>query len=362
MSVRVRGLEKVYRVRKLSAPIYDNVNQPLTLLYLKILCRLQRGEETIYALKNVSFEVGRGCLMAVLGPNGSGKTTLLRILAGLTYPTRGEAYIEDIDILRDRGRLKKAVMYIPGLIAVDLLAESNLTVKDNLVKYAKLLGASRDRVDEVLSLCGLAEYEDRLLYELSTGILSRLSFAFGILKEALVYLMDEPFTGISFEVKNSLIRLVREVLVRRLGSTVLYATHILGDAENLCEDFIFLKNGEIVARGSVRELVRRLRLKEKVEIEVRTGRGALTRLLESLGIREFNVEPGERGFKTSFLVEDSREFLPVFVEKLLGIGGKLLHVRVGEPSLEEVYTRVVGREVWEKPYMRGGGYVCPQVF
>ncbi len=358
-SVVVEGLCKAYRLREVSVPIYDNVNQPLVLLYLKLAERLRGGVRTVYALRDVSFSVGRGSIMAVLGPNGSGKTTLLRILAGLAYPSSGRAVVEGLDVVEDNGELGDVVMYMPGLVTVDLFTESNLTVRDNLRKYAELIGVGTERVDEVLALAGLEEYRDRLLYELSTGIISRLAFAFGILKEARVYLMDEPFTGISYETRRRLMGLIRETLVGRLGATVLLATHVLGDAEELCSSYVFLRRGEVVAEGTLGELRRRLRLRDKVVLEAVISRDVLEGVARGLGLEGYGIGEGEHGLRLEFMVEDASAVVPGLIEGVYRGGGRVVSVNVGEPSLEEVYMELFGGE-WEEPVAVGGD-VCSLV-
>lgn len=331
------------------------------MLYLKLISRTRGREKIIYALRDISFKTEGGDILAVLGPNGSGKTTLLKILAGLTYPSRGDALINGLNVLNHTDMVKSMVMYIPGLITVDLLAESSLTVRDNLLKYAKLLDVGKDKVDEVIALCGLSDYSNRVLYELSTGIIGRLSLAFGLLREAQVYLMDEPFTGISFEAKRILIDIVRNVLVGKHGATVLFSTHILGDASMLCKNFIFLINGRLVASGTIEELRRRMGLREKIVIEAKIDRGKLVEAIDESGAEEYKVENGEAGVKASLLVNDSRTILPKLVNSVVGRGGKILSVQVGEPSLQDVYLKIIGEE-WEKPEALWRGVSrCPQV-
>ena len=359
LSIEVDSLSKIYTIKEISAAIYDNIHQPLIWLYLKLVEKTRGKEKVVYALDNVSFHARRGEILAVLGPNGSGKTTLLRILAGLALPTSGRARVEGLDVVEDNARLGDVVMYAPGLITVDLFAESNFTIRDNLLKYAKLIGAGKDRVDEVIALSGLQEYQDRLLYEVSTGIIGRLAFAYGILKEARVYLMDEPFTGISFEARKALMDIVRNVLAGKLRATVLIATHVLRDAEELSHRYIFLRKGRLVAQGDLPSLKERLKLKEKVEIEASLDPELLTQIALDAGAENYRVREGETGYILEFSVQKAGHILPQILASIYGRGGKVSTVKVSEPSLEEVYMELF-KEEWEVPAAEGGD-ICSLV-
>lgn len=299
----------------------------------------------VRALDNVSFTVKEGEVVGVLGPNGSGKTTLLKILAGLTMPTRGRVEVAGLDVVKDHERLPRLVTYVPGLAAVNLFVRPEMTVEWNLRRFADLAGIPREAVRDAMELVELAEDAHRRVYELSTGKLARLAIAFGLVKRSPLYLMDEPFTGISPEVKVKLLELVRR-LAREQGSSILYATHILGEAEQVCDRVIILYQGRVIADDSPGNLAKELELMESVEVEVRLVEeaGRLVGSLAERADRVLRVEVEEDVLKLTVATRSSRDFVQYAVERVHAGGNKLLYVRVREPTLEDVYLALLSKE------------------
>ena len=299
----------------------------------------------VRALDGVSFTVGEGEVVGVLGPNGSGKTTLLKILAGLTMPTRGRAEVAGLDVVRDHEKLPRVVTYIPGLAAVNLFVRPEMTVEWNLRRFADLAGIPREAVREALELVELAEDARRRVYELSTGKLARLAIAFGLVKRSPLYLMDEPFTGVSPEVKVKLLELVRW-LASEQGSSVLYATHILSEAEQVCSRVIVLHQGRVIADDIPSNLAKELELMETVEIEARLVEEAerLARDLTEKADRVLKVEVEGEVLRLIVATRSSRDFVQYAVERVHTGGSKLLYVRVREPTLEDVYLALLSKQ------------------
>jgi ABC-2 type transport system ATP-binding protein len=298
----------------------------------------------VRALDGVSFTVREGEVVGVLGPNGSGKTTLLKILAGLTMPTRGRAEVAGLDVVRDHERLPRVITYIPGLAAISLFARPEMTVEWNLRRFADLAGLPREAVREALELVELVEDAHRRVYELSTGKLARLAIAFGLVKRSPLYLMDEPFTGVSPEVKVKLLELVKW-LASEQGSSVLYATHILSEAEQVCSRVIVLHQGRVIADDTPKNLAKELELMESVDVEVRLAEEAekLARDLAERADRALKVEVEGEVLKLTVATRSSRDFVQYVVERVHAGGSKLLYVRVREPTLEDVYLALLSK-------------------
>ncbi len=327
---------------------------PLYSLFTKLGLVLGSYKRTVVkALNNVSFRVKAGEIFGILGPNGSGKTTLLKILSGITMPTSGEAQIYGLDVVENHDKLPSVVMYIPGLSFVTLFARPEFTVLWNLEQFAELAQISSSKVRNVISMVGLEEVADKRVLELSTGQLARLSIAFGLMRDVKVYLMDEPFTGISPETRKRLFKLIKD-LSRKENITILYATHILDEAQELCNRVMILHKGKIIAMGTPRELIARFRLKESIDIDVKLSESVNTFLkaLEGLeGIEEGFVRkyPGEshQYLSLTLICSESRSIIPRLVDLIVSRGNKVIYVKVREPSLEDIYLSAVGG--WEEP-------------
>lgn len=300
-------------------------------------------KRVVKALDGVSFVARSGEIVGVLGPNGSGKTTLLKVLAGLTIPTSGKAVVAGLDVVRDHEKLPRVVTYVPGLAAISLFTRPEMTVEWNLKRFADLAGLTPDAVREALERVELLEDASRRVGELSTGKLARLAIAFGLIKESQVYLMDEPFSGVSPEVKNRLLRMLKELANE--GATILYATHILSEAEQVCDRVLILHNGRVIANTTPSILKRELELFETVELEVKVVEDPYS-LVASLGEkaeRLLKSEVEEDVLKMSVVTSDSREFIQHAINRVLAGNNKLLYVRVREPTLEDAYLSLLSK-------------------
>jgi len=365
-SVEVSNLVKEYSSKSYSGAWGGNINFPLFDLYVAIArftgtCKVK----TIRALDSVSFSVERGEIFGILGPNGSGKTTLLRVLAGLTPLTKGEAKVEGLDVVEDHNKLPEVMMYFPGPSIALVFSDFSFSVRENLIRYAEILKVSKEKVDEVIALTELSEWADRRVSELSTGILARLAFAYGLLKESKVYLMDEPFSGVSPEVRNHLLTFTKDILSRKNGSTVLYATHKLDEANYLFDRVLILANGKTVVLDTPKNLVKTLELKEHVDIEIKcnTEPSLISKSISEIeGVlnANFSVDSNLDILKVKMTVDDSREVIPKIVDKLQQNGAKLLYVKVTEPTLEDVYMTLV--KSWKPPEPRPTLVTCGALY
>ncbi|MGB9760034.1 MAG: ABC transporter ATP-binding protein [Thermoproteota archaeon] len=334
---------------------YEDNRFPLFKLYLFLLSLAKRrSEKIIKAVDNVTFSVKRGQIFGVLGPNGSGKTTLLKLLSGLTMPSSGSATILGLDIVKDHDKLPQILIYMPGLAVVSIFSNQSLSIRENLLRFCEIARSKKEKVDEIIATLELEAFSNRPLYELSTGVLSRFAFAFGLVRETQLFLMDEPLTGISPEVRASLLTFIKEKLNKKYGATILYATHRLEEAQYLCDYVMFLNQGRVLASGSPSDLIKLLSLKERIDIEIALS-SEFHKMIEEISdfdkvisIHNFNYDAENSVAKFQVVVDNSREIMASLLSKLSEFG-KLLYVRVREPTLEDIYFLLIrGREAEAK--------------
>jgi lipopolysaccharide transport system ATP-binding protein len=225
---------------------YGSLRDELVSLGRKTL-PFRRGAEArpreILALDRVSFEVEEGQAFAIIGPNGSGKTTSLKLLARITYPTTG--------CVRLRGR-------VGALIEVGAGIHPELTGRENIWLYGRIMGMCRDeikrRFDEIVEFAELAHVLDTPVKRYSSGMHLRLGFAIASHLDPGIFVVDEALAvgdaGFQAKCVERMMQLVAE------GRTLLFVSHNLPAVESLCPSGLFLCDGQVVAQGSIREVLR----------------------------------------------------------------------------------------------------------
>jgi len=187
------------------------------------------------ALADVSLTLDSGAHVAVHGPNGSGKTTLLRVLAGLSRPNEGRVALDGSDVYAREMDSTGAIGYLGH---ASMLYE-DLTARENLAFHATLWGLPERRIDEVLDLVGLADRERGYPREFSHGMTKRLSLARAILPDPPILLLDEPFTGLDSQSRETLVSLFED-------RTVLLVTHDPAPSLDHCDRVVVLDGGRRV--------------------------------------------------------------------------------------------------------------------
>lgn len=198
------------------------------------------------AVRDVSFSISQGQIVAFLGPNGAGKTTTMRLLTGFVAPTRGSARIAGVDVQEDRIEAAKHLGYLPenGPLYPDMTPHGLLRF------FGEARGMSgghlKNRIDAVLEQCSLGSVAYKPVGKLSKGYRQRVSMSQALLHDPEVLIMDEPTSGLD----PNQIRGVRK-LIRELGQskTVLVSTHILQEVEPVADRVLFIHDGKIVFDG-----------------------------------------------------------------------------------------------------------------
>jgi len=207
-------------------------------------------------LAGVGVRAERGTVFALLGPNGAGKTTTVRILATLTRPDAGQATVAGFDVLRERGRVRRAISLTGQYAAVDALQ----TGAENLRMTARLAGLSRRdarrRAADLLSRFDLAEAGDRRVATYSGGMRRRLDLAAGLVGQPSVLFLDEPTTGLDPVGRQAMWEVIRELV--RGGVTAFLTTQYLEEADQLADRIAVLDRGRVVAEGTPAQLKERV--------------------------------------------------------------------------------------------------------
>ncbi|HTS31522.1 MAG TPA: ABC transporter ATP-binding protein [Bryobacteraceae bacterium] len=286
------------------------------------------------ALSNVSFEVKKGEIFALLGPNGGGKSTLFRILSTMMVPTEGHAIIAGFDVERNPAQVRRHV----GVVFQTQSLDKALTVEENLRAQGHLHALSgsvlRKRMDAAMERLGIADRAKELVETLSGGLRRRVEIAKALLHQPQVLLMDEASTGLDPAARRDLSRHV-ENLREGDGVTILLTTHILEEADK-CDRLILLHQGKIVAQGSPSQLRSRIG-GDVVVLETRDAKS----LAERIGER-FGVEPAVMDGHVRVEMQNGHRFIAEVMEAFPGV---IESVGLHKPTLEDVFVRETGASI-----------------
>jgi sodium transport system ATP-binding protein len=205
-----------------------------------------------FAVNDVSFECVPGEIFGLLGPNGAGKTTIMRTIATIMKPTTGVVTVNGHDALADSENVRKSI----GFLSSDTGLYERLTPREILTYFCKLYrmetAAIARRVDVVMARLGITAYADALCGSLSTGMKQRVSIARAVVHDPPVLILDEPTSGLDIIG----IRAIHEFVMsaKAENKCILFSTHIMAEAEKLCDRIGLLERGQILACGTLQEL------------------------------------------------------------------------------------------------------------
>ena len=301
---------------------------------------LSKSYGEIRAVDQVSFEVAKGEIYGLLGPNGAGKTTTLSMLSGLLAPDEGQISFDNVDLAADPIRVKSRL----GVVPQETALYEELSARENLRFWASLYdltGSQRDAaVDSALELVDLGSRADEPVKRFSGGMKRRLNLSLGLVHRPGAVLLDEPTVGIDPQARARILDVVREVAAT--GTTVVYTTHYLEEAETLCDRIGIMDHGKILAEGTLGDLKRMVGENEVVTVRGSFEVEAARVLVESAaGVTVLSGEPGRLVLAVSGTDGSSAGLLST----LFGGGLPLEDVSIQPPSLNGLFLKLTGREL-----------------
>ncbi|MGH7969650.1 MAG: ABC transporter ATP-binding protein [Limisphaerales bacterium] len=293
----------------------------------------------VRAVDSISFEVLPGELFGFLGPNGAGKTTTISMVSGLLRPDEGTVTIGELN-LWERPRDAKRLL---GLVPQEVALYEEFNARENLFFWGGLYGLSRSElkrnVEEILTRVGLADRAREPVSRFSGGMKRRLNLAIGLVHRPKVLLLDEPTVGIDPQGRNAILEIIRAIA--REGTTILFTTHHLEEAEKLCDRIAIMDHGKILQTGSVQELARIVGDRDVLTLRGKFSANQLQQCLEGEPVSLLSVHDGLAS--VNLLAE--RYGLAGLVTKLSQSGVELADLSVQKPTLESVFLKLTGREL-----------------
>ncbi len=292
------------------------------------------------ALDHVSFEVPEHEIFGFVGPNGAGKTTTLRILAALLEPTDGNAYIDGIDVSKDRHKVHSRIGYMPDFFGV----YDQLTVGEYLDFYASCYMQPKQRrekiVDDLLALIGLTDRKNQPVDTLSRGLKQRVCLARALVHDPAVLLLDEPASGLDPRARVEMREILKEL--QRMGKTIVISSHILPELAELCTMVGIIDHGRMRATGPVRDVIARLSSGKRLQIKVVGDQeGAITVLRPLPSVRDVRIVNG--AIEADYEGDDSTA--SDILAALTNAGIKVSGFSEVDGGLEDAFLRATSEEV-----------------
>lgn len=300
--------------------------------------KLEGVEKTfgkINVLNGVNLEIKLGKIIGIIGVSGSGKTTILRLIIGFYKPTSGVISFDGKDIKKQ----KQIVFNNFGFATQDNSFYKNLTVEENVRFFGKLYGLNNEflnyNIPRVLGLVRLGDSRKILSGKLSSGMQKRLDIACAMIHDPTVLILDEPTEDLDPNLRAEILNLIRDI--NRNGTTVIFTTHLLGEAEYLCDEIAIIANGKVLIVGSPNDLRKSYSAGDKIHL-----------VLESGNYEKYKKQLN--GFKTTvlhsrFIVHVPKNQNSVkILKKILGLveknKDKIILADIKKPNLSEVFSNL----------------------
>ena len=296
---------------------------------------LVRHFDDVRAVDDVSFSVDRGQVLGFIGHNGAGKTTTMRILATLDIPQQGDARIGGCSVVDAPERVRRITGFMPDYAGV----YANMTVAEYLDFFARahdMRGeARRKAVAGVVEFMGIGDLTDRQVETLSKGLKQRVALGRAIIHNPEVLILDEPAANLDPRARIEFRTLIRELAAD--GKTILLSSHILTELAEMCDTIAVIDKGRILATGTVREILGRMRGRRVLWVRLASGDDRLERfLLEQAGVA--NVH--EVGGRLHFELDGGDDEQVALVGRLVAAGFPLLEFGAHRAGLEDLFIEL----------------------
>ena len=294
------------------------------------------------AVDQVSFQVRKGEIFGFLGPNGAGKTTTIRMLCTLLRPTEGSARVAGFDIIKEPGKVREHI----GLVAEKLILYDQLTAAENLALFGRLNNLPereiKQGIDKWLDRLHMEPWRDHQVGTFSTGMKQRINIARALLHHPDVLILDEPTLGLDPQTTRAIHEFILEL--GREGITTVLTTHDMTEAELLCQQIGIIDRAKIVARDTTRNLKRLLSDGDTtvLDMEVPNLNELMLSRLKEMDTVISLVQTD--AYRVRIHTKGTNSVGPI-VGAITAEGGNIRTMNTVEPSLEDVFLHLTGREM-----------------
>jgi ABC-2 type transport system ATP-binding protein len=300
---------------------------------------LRKSYGQVHAVDGVSFDIEYGKVFGFLGPNGAGKTTTIRVLTTLVHPTSGIVKIFGKDIVKHSREIKKRM----GVVLQEPSFEANLTVDRALELYGlmwRMPGEKRrDRARELMEKFDLVSFSNMKNDELSIGQRRRVQVAREFMHDMDLMFLDEPTVGLDPAARRTLLDYVKKYV--QSGLTVFFTTHIMEEAEYLCDEIAIINKGKITATDTPDGLKQRYGGVKTVEIKLKDSTTqSVMHIIRQIADGSVIETPAQDTIRIGSA--EAQEMLVKIIEYLSKNGVQIESISINPPTLEEVFLTVIG--------------------
>jgi len=285
------------------------------------------------ALHSITFDANQGEIVGFLGPNGAGKTTTMRILTGYMPPTDGSAVVAGYDVMEESLEVRKRVGYLPETVPLYM----DMTALDYLKFMAELrhIPNAEERAYETLEQVNLSDRANGFIANFSKGMRQRVGLAQALIHRPEVLILDEPTIGLDPAQVVEMRNVIREIGKDR---TVLLSTHILSEAQQICDRVLIINKGSIVAEDTPENLQSRLVGSQRVVLRVRGDSDGLDTTVKKVkGTRGIEVKDADT---VEFEFSSGQDVRPQVAKAVIQAGYELIEMRPVGMSLEEIFLEL----------------------
>jgi ABC-2 type transport system ATP-binding protein len=299
------------------------------------------------ALDHVTFSIQPGEVVGLLGPNGAGKTTMLKVLTGYLPPSEGGARVGGLDVQEHALEVRRRIGYLPE--ANPLYDE--LAVYESLVWTARLRGmpeaSAPGAIRQVIESCGLVGVVAKDVAHLSKGYRQRLGLAQAILHDPDILILDEPTSGLDPNQQSEVRQLIQLLRQRK---TVLLSTHILSEAQSVCDRVLIIHQGRIVADGSPEMLGQRMARGQRLQVELKApGAAARERLAQIPGVSRVVLQRDAGGSASLSVESEEADVREALFHAAVEQGWPILQLTPERLSLEDVFRQLTTADASPAP-------------
>ena len=290
------------------------------------------------AVSSISFTVRPGEIFGLLGPNGAGKSTTINIITGLIRKDEGKVIIDGLDLDSNLTQCK----YRMGIVPQDLAVYNDLTAEQNIRFFGSLYGMKgaelTQSVQETLQFVGLTERRRDKVKTFSGGMKRRLNIACGLVHRPKLLILDEPTVGIDPQSRNHIMEAIMKLNAQ--GMTILYTTHYMEEAQQLCNRIAIMDMGQIIAQGTLPEL--RALVEEHWYITMTLkGEVPVEELRSVEGVAQIDVREHSWRFTLKQKKNQLRDLLDVLTRHHI----EITDMAINEPDLEDIFLTLTGRSL-----------------